>query len=448
MMLALAIWFSNFSAPHEVKADSPLSAHERVMNFKSCAGWALLWGKYNQPTFATLPAFLLYVESHFQFNRATQMTCYVLSGVLIRLMLKMGLHRDPSKLANITPFEGEMRRRLWNMAIQLDLLVAFHMGLPSMLQGIETDTQIPRNLEDNDFGEDSMELPPSRPDTDYTYMTYANNKTKILRIFAQLARQAHALTPPSYAEVMQLDTQLQETWDAVPDFIKPRPLAECVGDPPSLITQRYGLASLHQKSLCVLHRRYLAEAIPKSEHEYSRKRCLQAAMTLMDYQYTIWDACQPGHVLSQNGWFVSSLAVHDFTLAAMVIYLAIQTESPADSARGGLDWPRTDPTTPTKAELRDMLKRSHSIWDDLAEKTPEFRKTADTLAIMLSKVGVPVATVTPGLPAAGMTVQTSASSNDYSIGSSVVPKSSVDTTWGEDDPLATLGLEGIDQGSP
>ena len=218
MMLSLGVFFNNFINSSELQGDSPLPATDRIRHYKACAGWALVWGKYTQPSSATLPAFLLYVESHFLFNRAAQMNCYVLSGVCIRLMLKMGLHRDPSKLANISPFEGEMRRRMWNMAIQVELLVSFHMGLPSMLQGIETDTSVPGNLQDEDFDEDSTELPLERPLTDWTSMTYPIHKTKILRVFGQIARQAHALTPPSYDEVMKLDNLLQETWREVPEI--------------------------------------------------------------------------------------------------------------------------------------------------------------------------------------------------------------------------------------
>ncbi|KAJ4321657.1 hypothetical protein N0V84_005211 [Fusarium piperis] len=389
MMLGLGVFFNNFMNSSEVEGDSPIPPLDRIRHYKACAGWALVWGKYTQPTPATLPAFLLYVESQFLLNRAAQMNCYVLSGVCVRLMLKMGLHRDPSKLANITPFEGEMRRRMWNMAIQVELLVSFHMGLPSLLQGIETDTTVPRNLQDDDFDEDTVELPLSRPPTDYTTMTYPIHKTKILRVFGQIARQAHALSPPSYAEVLKLDNLLQETWRNVPSFIMLRPLDECVGDPPSLLIQRFGLASLFNKCRCVLHRRYLAEAIPRREHDYSRRQCLEGAISLLEYQNTIWEACKPGHVLSQNGWFVSSLAVHDFLLAAMVVYLVIKNDAYSEFG-GEYDWMSQSKTTPTKDELLGMIKRSHFIWSEVAQDVTEVRKTADTLATMLAKLGAPV----------------------------------------------------------
>lgn len=442
MMLALGVFFNKFINASEVEGDSPMPPLDRVRHYKSCAGWALVWGKYTQPTAATLPAFLLYVESHFLFNRAAQMDCYVLSGVCIRLMLKMGLHRDPDKLANITPFESEMRRRMWNMAIQVELLVSFHMGLPSMLQGIETDTNVPRNLQDDDFDEDSTSLPPGRPPTDWTTMTYPIYKTKILRVFGQIARQAHALTPPSYSEVLRLDNLLQETWNEVPAFMKFRPLDECVGDAPTLLIQRFGLGALYNKCRCVLHRRYLAEAIPKREHDYSRKQCLEGAMTLLGFQHMIWEACKPGHVLSQNGWFISSLAVHDYLLAAMVLYLVIKNEDYSEFG-GDYDWMTQKTPTPTKAELKEMIKRSCFIWADVALDVAEVRKTADTLAIMLAKIGSPVdvRTAVSG-SASHLQPPPSTTAASSSFGAPSMDPSSIGAFNTDSDLLSSLGLSG------
>ncbi|KAF5988095.1 hypothetical protein FCOIX_679 [Fusarium coicis] len=437
MMLSLGVFFNNFINSSELEGDSPLPAQDRIRHYKACAGWALVWGKYTQPSSATLPAFLLYVESSFLFNRAAQMNCYVLSGVCIRLMLKMGLHRDPSKLANISPYEGEMRRRMWNMAIQVELLVSFHMGLPSMLQGIETDTAVPRNLDDHDFDEDSTELPLSRPPTDWTSMTYPIHKTQILRVFGQIARQAHALTPPSFAEVAKLDNLLLETWKSVPSFMMVRPLDECVGDPPVLLIQRFGLTALYNKCRIVLHRRYLAEAIPQREHDYSRRQCLEGALSLLNYQHIIWEACKPGHVLSQHGWFVSSLAVHDFLMAAMVLYLVVKNENYSEVG-SDYDWMSQTAPTPTKDELICMIKRSWLIWADVSRNAVEVKKTADTLATMLAKLGAPVeepaSALEQGVPSAS-------DDNEYSsLGAPSVDPSTLGSIGGDPALLSSLGL--------
>ncbi|KAK1247876.1 hypothetical protein MKX07_000764 [Trichoderma sp. CBMAI-0711] len=374
MVLSLGVFFNNFSAPDEVESDSPIPVKDRIRQYRSCAGWALIWGKYAQPTAITIPAFILYVEADFILNRAAQMNCYILSGVCLRLMLKMGFHRDPSHLANISPFEGEMRRRQWNMAAQIDLLVSFHMGLPSMLSGIESDTELPRNLEDDDFDENCKELPPPRPDTVYTFMTYAIHKSRLLRVFRQIAQQAHSLTPPSYSEVLKLDNLLTETWNSVPSFMYVKPLEECVGEEPHQILQRYGLASLYHKSRCVLHRRYLAEAVPEPEHDYSRNQCLDAAMALLDFQHASWVGCQPGNVLGRSGWFMSSLAVHDFMLAAMILYLIVQNDNYRENGTG-FGTAGRQREAPTKEQLIGMIQRSHYISCRVQAQAPARHRT-------------------------------------------------------------------------
>jgi hypothetical protein len=390
MVLALGIHFNRYQNPDEIDNDSFMPTEDRIKHYRACAGWALVRGRFSRPTFRTLPAFLLYCESHFLFNRAAQMTCYLLSGVFMRLMLKMGLHRDPSKLANISPFEGEMRRRIWNMGTQLETIVSFHMGLPSMISGIETDVAIPHNLHDEDLKEDCTELPAERPHTDWTVMTYPIHKTRLMRVFDEIGRQAHSLQAPVYADVLKLDTRLTETRNTIPSYMLVRPLDERVGDPPGLLIQSFGLGSLYNKSRCVLHRRYLAETEPLKEHDFSRQQCLDGAMTLLNYQHIISEACKPGHILGQNGWFVSSLVVHDYLLAAMVVYMVIQNEHYAaeDSEHA---WYAKDGTSPTKDELKAMIRRSYNIWSVVAEDVSELRKTADTLAVMLARLGEPVA---------------------------------------------------------
>lgn len=254
-----------------------------------------------------------------------------------------------------------------------------------MIHGIESDTLPPRNLMDEDFDENTEELPPGRPDTEYTHMTYPTFKAGICKLFGLVARQAHALTEPTYEEVMDLDTQLATKFEAMPAFMQVRPLEECVTDPPFVVIQRFGIAALYHKAICVLHRRYLVEKTPRREHHYSRRRCLLAALALLEYQNTVFEATKPGGMLSQNGWFVSSLAMHDLLLAAMVIYLVIQNDHYAEPG-GDFDWTKKDTVLPSKKQLMESLKRSYRIWAEVALVAPEVRKAPEVLAVMFRKI--------------------------------------------------------------
>ncbi|KAI0011221.1 hypothetical protein F4779DRAFT_247670 [Xylariaceae sp. FL0662B] len=253
-----------------------------------------------------------------------------------------------------------------------------------MIAGIESDTALPRNLVDTDFDEDSKELPIARPSSDYTPLSYPIYKASIARVFGLVARQAHALTVPSYAEIMKIDVMIEETWRNIPSFMKPKPLEESVIDPPMQVIQRFGLSSLYQKSRCVLHRRYLIEAVPRKEHEYSRRVCLEAALALLDYQYTITKACKPGGLLSQHCWFLASLAINDFLLADTVIALVLQNENYSEVG-GDFDWMTQGTPMPPKDELLQLLKRSYSIWCDMAATNPDYMRAAAVVRTMLVK---------------------------------------------------------------
>ncbi|KAI0881063.1 fungal-specific transcription factor domain-containing protein [Annulohypoxylon maeteangense] len=408
MILALGTFFSSFSAPHELESDSPVPALDRFKQYRGAAGWALIWGKYSQPGPYTLEAFMLYVEGDFVTNRENRMNCYLLSSVLIRLMLKMGLHRDPSKLPGITPYDGEMRRRMWNLAVQIDLLVAFNLGLPSMTHAIESDTALPQNLTDSDFDKDTKELPQARPSSDYTLLTYPINKARVSRIFFLVVQQAHSLDVPSYAEVMKVDAQIEEAWDNVPSIMKMRPMDLCLTDAPVQIIQRFGIAAIYQKSRCIHHRRYIVEENPKREHDYSRRVCLEAALALLDYQITMHEAGKPGGMLAQSGWFIAALvAVNDFLLANMIVALVIQNDKYWEPG-GDADWiSRCMPPTITRDELLRVIRRSHYVWQDMAVERSEFQKCEKVTRIVLRRVHAHLGIITEDVEMSGSRINRS-----------------------------------------
>ena len=356
------------------------------MQYRSAAGSALAMTKFSSPGLTTLQAFMVYLEGEFYVNWASQMNCYLLSSMCIRLMLRMGLHRDPSKLPNISPFEGEIRRRLWNLAMQIDLLVSFHVGLPSMLHGIETDTSLPRNLVEDDLEENISELPPSRPENEYTDITYPIWKTSLCRIFGLVARQAHSMSIPEYTEVLKLDRILEEKWAQLPRLMKVRPFEDAIIDPPHITNQRFGLASLYEKSRCILHRRYLVEAIPRPEHEYSRRTCVAAAIQLLDLQTTTYKATLPGGLLRQNGWFLSPLAIHDLLLAAMIIYVTIQRDLGSETGSHRDEDAGNKAPIPNRERLHGLLQESYEIWAEIYKHSPTAKKVADMLEMMLTKI--------------------------------------------------------------
>ena len=114
---------------------------------------ALVAGRYRNGRPYSVEAVLLYGFCIYIQKEDPDADAWMILGISARLAMKMGYHRDPSHFANISPFEGEMRRRTFWMIKNLDTLLSFQIGLPAIVHDEECDTAPPSNLFDSDFDE-------------------------------------------------------------------------------------------------------------------------------------------------------------------------------------------------------------------------------------------------------------------------------------------------------
>lgn len=102
-------------------------------------------------------------------------------GSTIRMAQSQGLHRDGATL-NLSPFDTEMRRRLWWYMVTLDTRLAELTGSQSSLPK-STDTLLPSNVDDNEIGPEMTAPPEPRPGT--SEMTFCLMKYEIARFMQQ-----------------------------------------------------------------------------------------------------------------------------------------------------------------------------------------------------------------------------------------------------------------------
>ncbi len=164
--------------------------------YSMAAAQCLAIGRYYKPQQYAVEALLLFAQSKaFQVLDISRDMGMIMASV-IRLATSSGYHRDPS-IFNMSPFQQEMRRRTWSLCIQLDLLMSFHLGLPSNIQTPTWNVQIPRNLKDSDFDEDMVELPPGRPDSEATTILFyiaKHSKSRCRVVHASLAQSMRELS--------------------------------------------------------------------------------------------------------------------------------------------------------------------------------------------------------------------------------------------------------------
>lgn len=143
-------------------------------------------------------------------------------GSIMRMAMGMGLHRDPSEFGpRITPFNAEMRRRLWASIADLDFFVSNDCNLPSLREDDAT-TGPPRNLDDADLYPDMKELPPGKPFdqvTDNHVQAYAAMTFGLRKKAAALVTRMDNIR--DWSEILEVATKLERHLDDI-DFIFPR----------------------------------------------------------------------------------------------------------------------------------------------------------------------------------------------------------------------------------
>ncbi|CAK7266132.1 hypothetical protein SEPCBS119000_001867 [Sporothrix epigloea] len=96
----------------------------------------------------TLQALVIYLISlQGRYNRHA---AWILNGVVLRIAQKMGLHRD-GEVLGLSPFETEMRRRVWWQIMMVDVKYALMSGLSHSMLPRLWDTKEPKNVNDADL---------------------------------------------------------------------------------------------------------------------------------------------------------------------------------------------------------------------------------------------------------------------------------------------------------
>jgi len=377
-----------------------------VNKYHSLSASAALLADFTKPKQYTLECLILY-SAGLRSNNAF-VNVWLMIGLIVRLALRMGYHRDPSHYRAINVFQGEMRRRVWAVIGMIDVLISFQLGLPSMFRTITSDTQPPRNLLDRDFGTTTTILPQGRGIDELTPSSYTRAKLRITKTFADAADISHQTIAPLYEEIMRLDRELEEAKAAVPPLLQMPDISELVTDPAEQLMCRFNLDLLYLKTKIVLHRRYMLtplEDLTEAEQQFgigtSRRACIECALRVLSHHHTIYSASQTGGQLESVKWYMGSISTHDFLLAAMVLCVELSEQIHNRSFR----FSPTGTQCPRRRPMMDVLEKSHRIWSDASGRKrkhmqlvaadgmekgehlfDETEKASRAMAVMLDKV--------------------------------------------------------------
>lgn len=238
MRLAMLSYSREGDEPPEFRGKSM----DMASSFRNSVAQCLTLADYTKPYPYLIESLVFHLHGDFSQTREASVSVWVLTGVITRLAMRMGYHRDSKMFPNITPFQGEMRRRVWTFVLSADQLFSFLVGLPSMIRSTDSDTELPRNLYDDDFDENCKELPPPRPLNEPTSISYLIAKGRLAQAFGRVVEHTSSVASSSYDKVMEIDADLRRARDLIPEHLQIQPIEECQLDPANLISSRFSVS--------------------------------------------------------------------------------------------------------------------------------------------------------------------------------------------------------------
>jgi len=409
MRLAMLSYAREGDEPPEFRG----KCQDLAANFRTQMAHCLITADYTKPHNHIIETLIFHLHAEYTSNRDAEASVWVLVGMIARLAMRMGYHRDSKLFPNVSPFQGEMRRRIWTFVRSADLLFSFQHAMPSMIRIGDSDTELPRNIYDDEFDESCAELPPSRPASEATPISYMIAKGRLSFGFGRVLEEINGVVRQGYDEVLKIDRGLRDIYESIPDHLKLRPMTEQTLAPISLIMARFSLATVYHKSQCVLHRRFVRLAKNHNRYMHSRRTCLDSAMQLLNFQAVQHQQSRDRGRLRGLRNHVNSLTAHDYLLAATVVLMDLynhrsdkveaDVNTPSTSVSGGSISQNSEssngPYVPGLAYTRDdmikALEESRDIWNSNRDMSMEAYKASEVLNVLLQHFRLPYSPTQP-----------------------------------------------------
>ncbi|KAI0160229.1 hypothetical protein GGR57DRAFT_411479 [Xylariaceae sp. FL1272] len=330
----------------------------------------LLLGQYTRCGPFVCETLMHYLAAEFTRRRDTNNEVWLLLSSTAHLAMRMGYHRDPSHFESLSPYEGEMRRRLWAMIYHLDICMSGQLGVPRLINDAFCDTELPRNLLDSDFSAESSQLPPSRPDTEISPMLIILSKIRIGRLYTMVTNTVTNTQGSTYAQILQVDRDIEQAFSAIPSCCRIHSLSDS-SDSPVILLQKILIQMSYYKAQIILHWRYLAMAKKEDRYSYSKKVTISAALKIVELSHAIFEGLNTGGRLYAVRWRVGSILHSDsFFLATSVLCFYLSQYRDTISA-------------PELDEITRCLRETKRIWDIRGRSSTEAQRAVTAIQTIL-----------------------------------------------------------------
>ncbi|KAH7156723.1 fungal-specific transcription factor domain-containing protein [Dactylonectria macrodidyma] len=158
--LVFSISYAAVTSMEEDDVMDNFGATKAELNFKYRLGLEHALAKadfLNSPDIVLVQAFTIFL---FLVRRHdSPKFVWMMTGLAIRMAQAIGLHRDGSHFENLSPYEVQMRRRVWWSICMLDIRASEDQGTDYTIASGSFDTKLPLNIDDANITPNTKEMP-------------------------------------------------------------------------------------------------------------------------------------------------------------------------------------------------------------------------------------------------------------------------------------------------
>jgi Fungal specific transcription factor domain len=298
---------------------------------------------------------------------------WISTGSLLQMSMMMGLHRDTALFPSLTPFQVEMRNRLWVTVIELSAQSLLDSGVPLPLSLEEFDSKPPRNINDEDIFPGSKEEVQSRKDEVFTDSSIQILLRKSISARLEIAR---LLNDPlrknlTFERAMQLGQEVRAACREISAFFQSHASTFQEQDRDRVEFLRKFLDIYLHRYLLFLHRPFMIEARTDPRYYLSRKICVESCLVIASHGDRLDLTNENGDDLSRlicvgSGTFKGALCMDVITILGLELVTQVEEES--STRTSSTPHPVVDPLSElAKANQTPLVRCLERIRDQLEQ---------------------------------------------------------------------------------
>ncbi|KUL84446.1 hypothetical protein ZTR_08806 [Talaromyces verruculosus] len=159
-------------------------------------------------------------------NYIQENSLWMSTGALVRWAMAAGYHREAPPTARISPYQRDMRRRLWVTIIELDLQAAVERGMPPNIRPEDFHLISPLNIDDKNIRElrdSDHDMPEDMPHDFFTDTSFQSQLCSSLNVRLEICASVNSCREQDdFDRVLILGQKLEEALQSIPEWNNPQ----------------------------------------------------------------------------------------------------------------------------------------------------------------------------------------------------------------------------------